>query len=118
MELKGKVNVFVKDVKGKDGKDFKTFRASFGSKNQDGKYLNASMPLKFAGEKMTRDKTNKLLESHMYVLDVVSGFIGVDQFKNKDGNTYNEAVIVITDAKVDSKKEIAKKEEKDNDTPF
>ena len=119
MEIKGKVNLFVKNVKGNDGKEFKTFRTSIGSKNQDGKYLNVSCKVKFAGDKLPKEKTDKLEEKYMYTLDVKSGFVSCKSFTRKDGTTFNDVVFVIQDAKIESKKEISKKNEViDDDIPF
>ena len=118
MEIKGKVNLFVKNVKGNDGTEFKTFRTSIGSKNQDGKYLNVSCKVKFAGDKLPKEKTEKLKEKYMYTLDVKSGFVSCESFTRKDGTTFNDVVFVITEAKVESKKEIAQKEAVEDDTPF
>ena len=122
MDIKGKLNVFVKDVTAKDGTEFKSFRASVSGKVKDSdKYLNASVKVRFAGEKFPKSKTDKLESKYMYVIDVVKGFISVEEFKTTE-KTYNDLVLVITDAKIDSKKEITQKKKQeevtDDDLPF
>ena len=122
MDIKGKLNVFVKDVQSKDGTEFKSFRASVSGKVKDSdKYLNVSVKVRFAGEKFPKAKTDKLESKYMYVIDVVKGFISVEEFKIGE-KPYNDVVFVITEAKIESKKEITQKkkheEVTDDDLPF
>ena len=119
MEIKGKLNLFVKDVHPKEKEAFKSFRTSIGSKKQDGGYLNTSVKVKFAGEKLPKEKTNKLEEKFMYILDVKSGFVSCESFTRQDGTTFTDVVFVIQDAKIESKKEITQKNEvTEDDIPF
>ena len=118
MEIKGKMNLFV-EVKGKGEETFNVFSTSVSNKDKDGKYTNLSLQVNFAGEKFPKEKTDKLEEGFCYTLDVKSGFITCRTFEDKDKKIQKRVCLVITDAKIESKKKVNKKEpEIDDDLPF
>lgn len=118
MEIKGKMNLFV-EVKGKGEETFKVFSTSVSNKDKDGKYTNLSLQVNFAGEKFPKEKTDKLEEGFCYTIDVKSGFITCRTFEDKDKKIQKRVCLVITDAKIESKKKINKKApETDDDLPF
>lgn len=118
MEIKGKMNLFV-EVKGKGEETFKVFSTSVSNKDKDGKYTNLSLQVNFAGEKFPKEKTDKLEEGFCYTLDIKSGFITCRTFQAKDGSTQKRVCLVITDAKIESKKKINKKaKDTEDDLPF
>lgn len=118
MEIRGKMNLFV-EVKGKGENTFKVFSTSVSNKDKDGKYTNLSLQVNFAGEKFPKEKTDKLEEGICYTLDVKSGFISCRTFEDKDENLQKRVCLVVTDAKIESKKKVNKKaKDTDDDLPF
>lgn len=116
MEVKGKIRLFVKELKAKEGRHFKIFSTSFSSKNEDGSYTNKSMEVRFNKEKYPEEKLNKLSESKMYELEVESAWISVRSYK-KDEIENRVFYLFIDECKFVSSKDIEVSKPND-DLPF
>ena len=125
MELKGKITIFpdMKERELEDGKveQFIVCRGTISSKNEYGNYVNKSVSVKFAGKNFPKDKVNKLNPEKCYKLDILEGFLGVNEIISAHG-TRRELEIVVLSGKLSDPKVVERPvpEEKpvDDDLPF
>lgn len=105
MEIKGKINLFVKKEagKGKDGKDIINITGSIGvdvSKVKDEHaYRNLSYDVRLTGD--LAKKVKDLKENTCYVTNVEKGFITARGWTDKDGNEHIIPVIAIQEASIE-----------------
>ena len=116
MKISERVQVFVEEAKTKEGKPFKKFRTSFSTKNEDGTYTNKSMEVRFNRENIPEAKTNKMLSTKVYTLEVENGWIGVRSYKNEENEERRVFYLYIDKANVKEAKDI--QAASSNDIPF
>ena len=92
MEVSGKnVKVWRKDIQGKNGMFYK-YTVGISKKTQDGKYVNAYIPVVFSKKADAPEKIE-----NGAVIDF-EGFMSVESYTDKEGNTRNSPQIVIMNA--------------------
>ena len=92
MEVSGKnVKVWRKDIQSKNGV-FHKYTVGISKKTQDGKYVNAYIPVVFSKKVDAPEKIE-----NGAVIDF-EGFMSVESYTDKDGNTRNSPQIVIMSA--------------------
>lgn len=105
MEIKGKLNVFVKARLLKDGTNKKYFVGSISEgvklegEEKCSSYKNANFDVRLTGKYNSPEVVGAMKVGYCYQLDVSEGFIGVDCYKDKAGNDRTKAVLVILNAK-------------------
>ena len=114
MDIHGKVIVFVRDFKNKDGSIKKLCSTSVGSKDKDGKYVNYNMDVRFAGSQFPPETLEKLKDGFAYTLDVTVGFLSA-KATQKRGTVID---LVITAATVKEAKPYNKETAKQDALPF
>jgi len=86
--------LWVNHHKREDGSTWDEYSVSVSSKNQDGKYTNAYMKLKFA-------KAVSLPEEiHNGSLVTFKGFLTVDAYKDRTGNEVKKPMIMAMEAQI------------------
>ena len=111
MEIRGKLNVFVKKAKAQKGEEVTYLSTSVG--NNEGtkdkpKYINAYLDVILAGD--LKGKESKLDDKHYYVLEVSKGFMSARTRKPTKGDSYVTPVIVVSEAKIEKKVVLKEKE--------
>ena len=92
MEVSAKnAKIWRKDIEGKNG-TFHKYTVSIGKKTQDGKYVNAYIPVVFSKKADAPDKIEN------GALCDFEGFMSVESYTDRDGNTRNTPQIVIMSA--------------------
>lgn len=92
MEVSAKnAKIWRKDIEGKNG-TFHKYTVSVSKKNQDGKYVNAYIPVVFSKKADAPDKIEN------GALCDFEGFMSVESYTDRDGNTRNTPQIVIMSA--------------------
>ena len=110
MNISGKINLFVKLVDGMKGQ-FKVFNGSISSKDQEGKWINKNVRVKFAKD----IDTTSLVPALYYTLNILEGFIVVDEWKDKNDQLVRDLVLFVQDCEIEeehsleTKKSTAKK---------
>ena len=95
MEVSGKnVKVWRKDIQGKNGMFYK-YTVGISKKTQDGKYVNAYIPVVFSKR---ADAPEKIENGAVIDFD---GFMSVESYTDKEGNTRNSPQIVIMNAVIE-----------------
>ena len=120
MELSGKMNLFVEDVKSQTG-TFKKFSTTISSKDANGKYINKSLEVRFNKENIPEEKQNKLLSTKCYSLEVESAWLSVRSYTkmvNDEEELRRVIYLYIDKATIKGAKDIKKSEEKNDDLPF
>ena len=79
MEIKGKITIFPEKRKNENG-EFIVCKGTISSKDQDGKYLNKSVEVKFDKDHFPRAKVNTLNPDYCYQLEVEKGYLVVDGY--------------------------------------
>ena len=88
MEVKAeKAKIWRKDIEGKNG-TFYRYSVSVSKKTQDGKYVNAYMPIMFSKKSGAPD----VVENG--AMCSFSGFVSVDTYKDREGHERNTPMIV------------------------
>ena len=83
------------DIEGKDGKTFYKYKVGVSRKMQDGKWVNAYIPCVFAKKAEAPEKIpNGALAS-------IEGFMSVESYKDREGNTRNTPQIVVMKVEFD-----------------
>lgn len=82
-----KAKIWRKDYQGKNG-EFYRYSVSISKKNEDGKYVNAYLPIKFSKK---ADAPEKIENGTVCAFE---GFMSVESFKDKDGNERNQPMII------------------------
>jgi hypothetical protein len=111
MNITGLLNVFVKELDGKNGK-FKKFTGSISTKKESGETDNATIGVIFSKE--LNKKAQALETTKAYTLDVKDAWLKFDKYE-KDGKKNLAWYIFINKATVKSSTEIKKVDE---DVPF
>ena len=107
MDVKAnKAKIWRKDFEGKNGAFYK-YSVSIGKKDEDGKYVNAYIPVVFSKKSGAPEKIDN------GALCNFEGFMSVDSYTDKEGNTRNVPMIVIMSADFD-----AGFKEAEEDIPF
>lgn len=92
MEVSAKnAKIWRKDIEGKNG-TFHKYSVSVSKKTQDGKYVNAYIPVVFSKKADAPDKIEN------GALCDFEGFLSVESYTDRDGNTRNSPQIVIMSA--------------------
>lgn len=86
-----KAKIWRKDYQGKNG-EFYRYSVSISKKNEDGKYVNAYLPIKFSKKADAPEK----IENGTFCS--FEGFMSVESFKDKDGNERNQPMIIAMSA--------------------
>lgn len=86
-----KAKIWRKDIDGKNG-TFHKYSVSVSKKTQDGKYVNAYIPVVFSKKADAPDKIEN------GALCDFEGFMSVESYTDRDGNTRNAPQIVIMSA--------------------
>jgi hypothetical protein len=86
-----KAKIWRKDIEGKNGV-FHKYSVSVSKKNQDGKYVNAYIPVVFSKKADAPDKIEN------GALCDFEGFMSVESYTDRDGNVRNSPQIVIMSA--------------------
>ena len=119
MEISGKVVIFVEDVKGKE-KTFKTFSTTVSQKDENGKYINKSLEVRFNRENFPEERTGKWLATKCYTLEVESAWLSVRKYTKVINDTEEEKKVIylyIDKAEPKSCKDVKKSKVQD-DLPF
>ena len=92
MEVRAeKAKIWRKDIEGKNGTFYK-YSVSVSKKTQDGKYVNAYIPVIFSKKSDAPERI-----SNGAVCDF-EGFMSVESYTDREGNTRNSPQIVIMKA--------------------
>ena len=86
-----KAKIWRKDIEGKNG-TFHKYTVSVSKKNQDGKYVNAYIPVVFSKK---ADAPEKIENGALCDFE---GFMSVESYTDRDGNVRNSPQIVIMSA--------------------
>ena len=89
-----KARIWRKDFQGKNGEFYK-YTTSISRKNDDGGYVNAYMPIRFARKCDVPEKIDN------GAICAFEGFLSVESYKDKDGNERNQPMIVAMSVKFD-----------------
>ena len=111
MDVRAKnVKVWRKDFEGRNGAFYK-YSVSVSRKNEDGSFVNAYIPVKFSKKSGAPEKIE-----NGAVCDL-EGFMSVESYKDKEGNTRNTPMVVVMSVKFENENEedFAEAEE---DIPF
>ena len=100
-----------KDIEGKNG-TFHRYTVGISRKTQDGKFVNAYMPVTFSKRADAPD------EIPNGALCDFEGFMSVDSYKDRDGNARNTPQIVIMSVEFDDPTIGTSFEEAESDIPF
>lgn len=93
MEVRAdKAKIWRKDYKTKDGREFYRYSVSVSKKNDEGNYVNAYIPVMFSKKSGAPEKIDN------GAICSIAGFISVDSYTDKDGNTRNTPMIVVMEA--------------------
>lgn len=94
MEVKAsKAKIWRKDIQTKNG-SFPRYSVSVSRKMQDGKFVNAYIPVMFSKRAEVGEISNGAMCSF-------EGFMSVDSYTDKEGNTRNTPQIVIMKVEFD-----------------
>ena len=116
MVITGKIKLFVETKQAEEGRKFKVFSTSIGTKYEDG-YLNKSMKVFFVAENFPAEKLNKLQDNKVYEVELIDAWLGVRGYKLvNEENPHTEFYLMINKAQLTGSKEINKK--KETDLPF
>ncbi len=112
MEVSAKnAKIWRKDIEGKNG-TFHKYSVSVSKKTQDGKYVNAYIPVVFSKKADAPDKIEN------GALCDFEGFMSVESYTDRDGNTRNTPQIVIMSVDFDDITIGTRFEEAESETPF
>ena len=109
MNISGKINLFVEDKTTSEGRAFKVFNATLSHKNEDGSYINASIPVVFGKENFSEEKKSALKSGVAYLLNVTKGFLDVKAYTDKNGDNKRQILLFVQEAKIESAKKVANK---------
>lgn len=82
-----KAKIWRKNYQGKNG-EFYRYSVSISKKTEDGKYVNAYLPIKFSKK---ADVPEKIENGTVCAFE---GFMSVESFKDRDGNERNQPMII------------------------
>ena len=114
MEVRAdKAKVWRKDFKTRDGKEFYRYSVSISKKDNEGKYVNAYIPVMFSKKCDPPDK----IENGAMVYDL-AGFMSINTYTDKEGKLRTEPMIVVMKANFDDAEELAGYAEVEEDIEF
>ena len=108
MDVKGKINVFVEKLEGKNGNSYQRFWGSISHKHEDGTYTNARIELQFGNDFVNKDKLTQLKENTAYEFEIVNGWLDCKAWENAEGKKEYRIMIHIREANLLSSKEVNK----------
>ena len=112
MEVSAKnAKIWRKDIEGKNG-TFHKYSVGVSKKTQDGKYVNAYIPVVFSKKADAPD------EIPNGALCDFEGFMSVESYTDRDGNARNTPQIVIMSVEFDDPTIGTSFEEAESDLPF
>ena len=113
MDVKAtKAKIWRKDIPMKNGDTFPKYSVSVSRKMQDGKFVNAYIPVVFA------KRTDVGEISNGATCDFV-GFVSVESYTDREGNIRNSPQIVITKVEFEDPAEgVDSFESAEDETPF
>lgn len=85
--IEKKAKIWRKDYQGKNG-EFYRYSVSIGKRNEDGKWINAYLPIMFSKKCDAPEK----IENGTFCS--FEGFMSVESYKDKDGNERNQPIII------------------------
>lgn len=104
--------IWRKDIEGRNGTFYK-YSVSVSRKSEEGKYVNAYIPVMFS----RRSNAPEIIGNGT-VCDF-SGFISVESYTDKHGNTVNNPQIVITEVRFEGDRDdVGAFEAAEEDIPF
>ena len=106
-----KAKIWRKDIEGKNG-TFHKYTVGISKKTQDGKFVNAYMPVVFSRKAEAPD------EIPNGALCDFEGFMSVESYTDRDGNARNTPQIVIMSVEFDDPTIGTNFEEAESDLPF
>ena len=106
-----KAKIWRKDIQGKNGV-FHKYTVGISKKTQDGKFVNAYMPVVFSRKAEAPD------EIPNGALCDFEGFMSVESYTDRDGNARNTPQIVIMSVEFDDPTIGTSFEEAESDLPF
>ena len=107
-----KAKIWRKDFEGKNGTFYK-YSVSVSKKNQDGKYVNAYIPVRFTKNSGAPEKIENGTTCS------IEGFMSVESFTDREGNTRNTPQIVVMKADFDDPTEgVDSFQQAEEDIPF
>ena len=106
-----KAKLWRKDIQGKNGK-FHKYTVGISKKTQDGKFVNAYMPVVFSRKAEAPD------EIPNGAMCDFEGFMSVESYTDRDGNARNTPQIVIMSVEFDDPTIGTSFEEAESDLPF
>ena len=106
-----KAKIWRKDIEGKNG-TFHKYTVGISKKTQDGKFVNAYMPVVFSRKAEAPD------EIPNGALCDFEGFMSVESYTDRDGNARNTPQIVIMSVEFDDPTIGTSFEEAESDLPF
>lgn len=97
MEVRAdKAKIWRKDYQTKDGKEFYRYSVGVSKKNEDGTYVNAYMPVKFSKKSGAPERIEN------GTVCSIEGFMSVESYTDKEGNTRNNPMIIVMSAEFDT----------------
>lgn len=107
-----KAKIWRKDYEGRNG-TFYRYSVSVSKKTEEGNYVNAYIPVVFSRKSNAPEKISN------GALCDFSGFMSVDSYTDKDGNTRNNPQIVVMKVNFDDATEgVDSFDEAEDDIPF
>jgi len=110
MNVSGKLTIFAKVLKNKEGKESIFFNTNLSRKDGDEKsttYSHYACDVKFVGSEITTEKLiARFKENVAYQIDVTEGFLSFRDYDDKEGNHCKRLVIIVQNFKPITKKEV------------
>ena len=118
MNIQGKITIFPEKRTNEKG-EFIIVKGTLSSKDQEGKYLNKSVEVKFDKTKFPREKVNSLDPTKCYQLEVTNGYLVVDGYL-KEGKMITSLNLFVVDGKLVGEPKVVNRsgESKNPDLPF
>lgn len=109
MDVKGKITVFVKRKEVEGVGTITEYNTTVGYKDENGKYINAYLPVRFTKENFPAEKIDKLEENTAYTFKLDVAFLSCRAFQRKDGTDGREIYLQVVTAELVDAKVINKK---------
>lgn len=104
MDIKGSILLFPERKTDKKGNSFIACTTSVNRKRSDGSPLYKSMDVIFDAANFPSEKLAKLDPACYYCFDVKTGWITVDAYTNKAGETVTKFVVFVREGELKEKK--------------
>ena len=111
-EIKGIMSIYGNTFKDRKGRDYISWSATVGKKDDDGEFQNYYFKVRF-GKNATEPETDGL-----HQVDIQSGFISLESYEKKGKEIITPIIVIIEDEVLDEeapKKTSKKKKSKDED---